>query len=428
MAGDVAGPKSFSGPLPLRSPSGAADRRPPVDRLRLATFERTLWQIGISELEATVGEMTTDRLHAWFEEDPSLLEIAVLRTCQRVLLLGVFDAPDGADRWAGRLSIAGTWTVRTDEEAIRHLYGIAAGLESRAPGEREVRDQVRAAAQGVRSHYPRPVLANLLRRAASAPERLPPSPEGSVADLAAEWLRPRLAGRRARVLVIGAGTVGRKAAQRLAGESDVTLLYRTRPPDPAWTARWNVRVRPAPEMIAALRTADAVIAAAKTQGRVLGPSDLPGPAEAGPRWFVDLGLPRNIDPDVGRRSGVQLVDLTGLPQGRVAPERLAVVRQTIRAAADQGIRDFARASVEPWVTELRVWAESVRWEEWERALAHAPDLPEPARIAFERLTERLVRRLLAGPSAELRGLPPEPAMDLLRRRVVDMFLTADPRP
>ncbi len=428
MAGDIAGPESLAGILPLGSRSAGAGRRPPVDRLRLATFERNLWQIGISDLEATVGEVTVGRLRTWFEEDPSVLEIALLRTCQRVLLLAVFDAPEGVEGWSGRLAATGAWTVRTDEEAIRHLYGISAGLESRAPGEREVRDQVRAAAQSVLSRYPRPVLANVLRRAASAPERLPPSPEGSVADLAADWLRPRLAGRRASILVIGAGTVGRKAAERLAGESDVTILYRTRPPDPSWTARWNVRVRPAPEMADALRSADAVVAAAKTIGRVLGPADLPGEAGTGPRWFVDLGLPRNIDPEIGLRLGAQLVDLGGLPQGRLAPERLAEVRRTIRAAADEGIRDFAAASVEPWVTELRVWAESIRSEEWARARSHAPDLPEPARLAFERLSERLVRRLLAGPTAELRSLPPEPAVDLLRRRVLELFETSDPRP
>jgi glutamyl-tRNA reductase len=428
MAGEVTTPASAAslyGGIPLaRSPDDPRS----IERLRLASFERNLWQVGIAELEETVEEVTGGRVREWFESDSSVLEAALLRTCQRILVLAVFTTSDGPDRWSARLAREAAWTVRTDIEAIRHLYDIAAGLDSRAPGEREVRDQVRATAAGVLSRAPRRLLANLLERAAEAPSGLPPTEARSVADLAAEWLRPRLSGRPARVLVIGAGTVGRRAAEQLAPDSHVTLIYRSHPPDPEWARRWGVEARPTTALTEALRTSDAVIAAAKTTGRVLAEADLPGEPGAGPRWFVDLGLPRNVDPRIGLRPGSQLVDLGGLPRGRLSPERLALLRRTISAASEEGVDEFARASVEPWVSELRRRAESIRSEELERALAHAGPLTDAARLALERFSDRLVRRLLAGPTAELRGLPPGPEVDLLRRRVVELFETADPRP
>lgn len=428
MAGDLAGPdpvpRSASDAFPERSTGPGS----PIERLRLVSFERNLWEVGIAELEETVGEITLERIRSWFGLDACVLEAALLRTCQRVVLVGVFSRAEGPELWTRRLSSIGSWTVRADGEAIRHLCEISAGLESRAPGEREIREQVRSAARNVLSRSPRRILANLLERAARAPEGLPAVPSSSVADLAADWLRPRLADRRAEVVVIGAGTVGRRAAERLSDTADVTVLYRSRPPDPAWTSRWGIRARPTEEMREALARSDAVIAAAKSSGRVLGAADLPTSSRGGPRWFVDLGLPRNVDPAIGLRPGTQLVDLAGLPPGRLANERLAPLRREVNAAAEAATREFVAASVEPWISELRGWAESIRAEEWARASEFAGSVPGPALLAFERFSERLVRRLLAGPTQEMRSLPPGPEMDVLRRRVVEMFYANDARP
>ena len=384
--------------------------------------------MGVSELERTVADISSESLERWFADDPSLREIGLLRTCQRLVVLALTDGPDADQRLSDRLGSVGRWAQRSDSEAVGHLFRVSAGLDSRAPGEREIRDQVRAAASGIRSRHPQAVLRGLLLHASEAAAALGDRGAGSVADLAVAWLLPRLSSQSARVLVIGAGTVGRRAAERLAGRAQVTILYRQRPPDAAWTAQWNVRACPSTELIETVRAVEAVIAAAKTTGRLLGASDLPPPSPSGPRWFVDLGLPRNIDPQIGRRVGCELVDLDGLPRGQIPSELRSEMERIVDSAARVEARELAGAAAEPWISELRRWAETIRREEWERAMAHAGAVSDSARLAYERLSERLVRRLLSGPTRELRALPPGPELDLWRRRVVELFQGSDTGP
>jgi len=419
MAGVVLGPEPIPGHTAQLPSSRSVLERDPVERLRLVSFERNLWQVGVADLEGSVADVTPERLRAWFADDARIRELAMLRTCQRLVVFAVSPDPTLEHRAERELGRTGPWMARSDAEAVRHLYRIAGGLESRAPGEREVREQVRAATGSVLSRHPRPILRRLFVAAAAGAACLDGAETGSVADLAVEWLRPRIPAANARVLVLGAGTVGRRVAERLAPFARVTVVYRRHPPDEAWRGRTAVAAVPSEEMGPALVRADAVVAAAKTTGRLLGVHDLP--VTGGPRWFVDLGLPRNIDPDIGLRDGTQLIDLDGLPRGRLPASRLAEMTETVDRAAERGIRELAAAAVEPWISELRGWAEEVRREEWERAVHHAGAVEDTARAAFERCSERIVRRLLEGPSRELRRLPTGPEMDLFRRHVLELF-------
>ena len=178
-------------------------------------------------------------------------------------------------------------------------------------------------------------------------------------------------------------------------------------------------------MVRALAKAYAVVAAAKSVGRIVSDIDLPPDRGTGPRCFVDLGLPRNVDPEVGRRPGVELVDLSGLPPHSFPSQRLDETTRVIDSAAEEGIVTFGSAASEPWVDALRAYAEGIRREEWERALRHTGPISDEAREAFERFSERLLRRLLSGPTAELRSLPPGPEMDGWRRRVLELIREAD---
>ncbi len=424
MAGDAVG---STAPW-LATTGSATDAEAPTGgrRLRLVVREQSLASVGIDRLEATVAAVREDALDAWFARDLRLQEVAYLRTCQRVVVAVVADGTDPDSDGPAPLGVAGPWTTWLDGAAVHRLYRIAAGLESCAPGEREIRAQIREVAGAVRTRHPRPILRSLLHAAADAAAALDRDDADSVADLGVDWLLRRLPGDRSgRVLVIGAGTVGRRAAERLAPHATVTVVFRSRPPGTGWADRWNVRALPVSELSAALASVDAVVAAAKTTGRVLGASDLPSPDAPGPRWFVDLGLPRNLAPEIGRRPGAELVDLDRLSRDPAAATRISDLTRAVDAAAVDGCREFSAAAAEPWIADLRRWAESVRREEWERAGSFAgTDSSESAR-AYERMSERLVRRLLAGPTDRLRALPPGPEADRRRRRIVDLFRVDD---
>ena len=425
MSGSEAELRAASVPEPSPRTEPVRRRGPAIERLRLVTLERRLSRLGVAALEGSLAEITPERVRREFESDPQVLEVALLRTCQRVLLLAVTAGRDPAARFVGRWGGPGAWELREDGEAIHHLHRVSAGLDSVASGEREIREQVRTAASSVLSRAPRPNLRTLLLAASRGSSRADGPETTSVADLAAEWLRPHLAGPRHRVLVVGSGTVGRRVAERLAKVAEVTVIYRHRPPDARWTLRWNVRALASSAMAEALAETDAVVTAAKSTGRILCLGELPADPQRGPRWLVDLGVPRNIDPEVGRRPGLELVDLDGLPRAELPAHRLHAIRRVVESSASESAVRFARAAVEPWVTELRRWGEEIRRGELARALAHAGQLSEDARLAIERLTDRLVRRLLAGPTEELRALPPGPEADRLRRRVLEILREPD---
>ena len=399
---------------------------PSVERLSFVTLERRLSRLGVAGLEATLAEVTPDRVRREFDSDPHVLEVGLLRTCQRVLLLEVAQGRDSAARFVERWTREGAWEERADTEAIHHLYGVSAGLDSLASGEREIREQIRAAASSVLSRSPRPILRPLLVGAARSSSRADGPETTSVADLAVEWLRPRLSEHRPRVLVIGSGTVGRRVAERLAEFADVTVAYRHRPPDARWVERWNLEILPTHAMVGAIAGVRAIVSAAKSTGRILRADELPSDPTSGPRWLVDLGVPRNIDPELALRPGRELVDLDGLPRGGLSEDRFDAIRQAVEASAVESAVEFARAAVEPWVSELRRRGEEIRRDELARALAHAGPISEEGRLAFERLSERLARRLLAGPTNELRSLPPGPEADRLRRRVLEILREPDP--
>ena len=397
----------------------------PIERIRLVAFERSLSEVGVEGLEEILSSTPALKCREWFEADRSVRELALLRTCQRICVLALVDGSKGGSGLADRLGELGAWTVRSDDIAVRHLYRTAAGLLSRIEGERDIQDQLRSAASSVHSRHARPVLRSLLEAAVRSADRAVGEGALSVADVAAQWLLDRVGGQRVRVLIIGTGAVGRRLAERLAPRAHVTLLHRSHAPEPAWTAQWGLETCGHEELRDRVARADAVVAAARSSERILRETDLPPATAPSPRWFIDLGLPRNLDPAIGSRPGVELVDLATLPPGRLAPDRADVLTREMEEAAREGAQLLAAASIEPWIAELRSWAEAIRAEEWERALGHSGPVPEEARIAFERLSDRLVRRLLAGPTRELRDLPPTFERDLDRRRILRLFRPDD---
>jgi glutamyl-tRNA reductase len=140
-----------------------------------------------------------------------------------------------------------------------------------------------------------------------------------------------------------------------------------------------------------------------------------------PLVLVDLGMPRNIDPGVREIPTVRLIDLEELHAR--AGKRFSV------DAADARVEELAeRFSLRleplllaPWIDSFRRTAEEIRRSELEVARSFLGRLDPDQEAAIERLTQRLVARLLDSPTERIRSLPPGPAGDLLRRLAVDLL-------
>lgn len=406
-------------------PSGPPEADPAPAPLALVDLEFSLATAGLDALEEVTQWLTRARLTEWFDRLTGTEEAVVLSTCHRVELLLLARTSAEVERWRDVLpGRRAGWHRREGRAAIRHLFRVAAGRESLAVGEGEVRHQVRAAGAAVSSRHPRSVLRRLLLAAAAGAETVDPSvpPSRSIAAIAAEQLLALTGPARPRVVVVGSGTVGRQVAEAVAPRADVAVVYHRRPPDDGFLRATHARAVPLDRMLAELENADAVVTAAKFGHRGLRAADLPS---GHPLVLVDLGVPRNIDPDVRSRSGVRLIDLEELHALAPRPSNPEPGDARVDRLAEEFADRTVRRLEEPWVDTIRRAAENVRRSELAEARRFLGPLRPEQEVAVERLTRRLVDRLLRTPSERIRALPPGPGGDA-RRRFAARLLLPDP--
>jgi glutamyl-tRNA reductase len=405
-----------------------AHASPEVATLTLFVLSFELTDRSLDDLERIGRELTEARLARIFATTPDLTELLLLKTCQRVEVYGIATRDSVAPRVRSRLPSPDRWTAREEQEAVGHLLRVAAGLESVAVGEQEVRAQIDQAARSVLSRDPRPVLKSLFLEARSTADRFAPQPcpARSIAALAASRVLEECGDPFPRVLVVGAGTVGRQVAELLAPRARLTLVYREHPPDPAFLRALGVRAVPSRQLAQELTLCDAVVTAAKTAGRLLLPSDFDDPAQpARPRLVIDLGVPRNVDPATGAVPGVRLIDLTQLGPSVPSRERIDPLSGRIDGEVDRVYRRFLDEASEPFVSALFQRAEAIRERELRTARPHLGTLTPEQSHAVDLLTLRLTRQLLLPAARRLRSTGTGPEDARLRRAALELF-RADP--
>lgn len=283
--------------------------------------------------------------------------LLVLSTCERFELYA--DAREGSPRaWTALLArefgfsldaLAPHLCFRAGEAAAEHLLRVSAGLESRLLGEPHILRQVRAAYLDGLTHRELGATLSALGRAAIHAgkcirrETALASAGNCVVSLALDRLLPRTAPRAGlrHVVVLGTGMLAREALHRLRRQSDlrITLLSRSDVRAAELASRYGIDAAPLRMLPLLLRRADALLAcSAAADGFLVHRRSIRRRREH-PLQLVDLGLPRNIDPDAGSLPGVNLVALeqlhafdTASPEAIRAAEAI-VARELQRFAA-----------------------------------------------------------------------------------------------
>ncbi len=411
------------GPVEEPSAEGAsAPSSPPgATAFQLFGLEFSLDTSSLDALERVARSVTRQRLRGWFDLLRGTEEVALLTTCHRVELVLLLRSAEEFQRWREVLpGPADSWRPRVGRALVHHLFRVAAGRESLARGEGEVRRQVRAAARRVESRHPRRVLRELFARASNAADELSPSvpTSRSIAAVASEQLLRRVGCPSPRVLVIGSGTVGRQVTESLASRARVTVLFHRNPPDDGFLRTTGARAERLERLSEELAHTDAAVTAAKFGDRGLRAADLP---RGHPLLLIDLGMPRNIDPDVRELPNVRLVDLEALHRHEPPPEARDGTDPRLERLAEDCSERLERLLLEPWIGELRRAAEELRRSELTRARPFLGTLDRNQELAVERLTQHLVAQLLLTPTERLRAAPPGPEGDLLRRWALELL-------
>jgi glutamyl-tRNA reductase len=393
--------------------------------------------LGISHRNAPVA--VRERFAVSAEELPEALarlrrqvsQAVLLSTCNRTELYTLLPAEGKAQDLLpllqglarpGPEEEADSFLAYQGEAAIRHLFQVAAGLDSLVLGEAEVLGQIRRAhvAAGAVG-LSRGPLDRLFTHAVRVGRRVRTETElsrhaasvSSVSVGLARRLFGGLEGRR--VLVIGAGEAGKLTALTLRerGVASVTVVSRTYQRAFHLAQSLQAGVRPWEEMQAALTEADVVISASGAPGIVLD-APLVAQAMAGrdgrPLLLLDIAVPRDIDPEAGRLPGVALYNIDALQEAAEANlNRRAGEAGKAEAIVETEVRRFwgwwHSLAVLPTIRELSQAAEALRRQEVQRALQELSDLSPEGRRTVERMSQALVKKLLHHPIRSLKETP-----------------------
>lgn len=351
----------------------------------------------------------------------------ILSTCNRTELYLAADTHESRDAAVAALGAARgepvpegvTFYHRDGAEAVRHLYRVAAGIESLVVGESEILGQVREAfSAATAAGSGNAILARLFHTAMRVGRRARSETDigahgGSISALAVALSR-RVVGdlRRKTVLVVGAGEAGRKAAGALVQNGVGRLLVTTRRSGLAEeiARELNGVAIPMAELGAALAEADVLLTATAATEAIVRADDV-GVAMASrplrPLLIVDIAVPRDVDAAARDVANVHLFDIDDLESAAEAnmEARLREVGAVEAIVEDEAARFEAWVSgqsVAPTIAALRLRAEAVRQAELERTLSRLGHLSEADRERIDAMTEALVNRLLHEPMTRLR--------------------------
>src|SRR5690349_1518950 len=307
----------------------------------------SLLAVGVSHQTAPVSLLeqfamdrddTVKALHELVEND-HVSEAVVLATCNRVEVFaeverfhgGVAEISRVLARQAGASveKLSPYVTVHYEDQAVAHLFTVAAGLDSMVVGETQVLGQLRAAYalaqdEGTVGRALHPVAQRALRVGKRVHSETGIDRAGaSLVSVSLDRAEARIGSLEGRpVLVVGAGSMGALAATTLARRgAAVTVISRT----PAHAARLaetvGGRSAELPALARELAAADVLVTCTGASGTVVGTEPVSA-ALAGrdgrPLVVVDLALPRDVDPAVAALPGVHVVDLALLQGERDA--------------------------------------------------------------------------------------------------------------
>ena len=360
-----------------------------------------------------------------------LREYAVLQTCNRVELYGSTGPDWGADSIIGQLGYGKPegFYLKSNLDAIIHLFSVAAGLVSVAIWESQISRQVRAAGLQERtSGNARSCLTPLFDAAYSSSDRVRKrfqlaSGGQSLSEVALRFAFGRLEGAPSDVLVVGTGETARLAALRLKG-AKIHLLTRRRGGGRLIPGSVRVAKKSLRNVIA---KCELVICATKNASHVITVKDIP---DTGKRVLLDLGFPRNIDPAVRSMHSADLIDLDDVASlaGRDnVDSKLGPARKAIEAEAVRFYAWLTATRLNPALASIYRWAERVREDEAATALRRLPKLSEQERKVVEVMSRSLVSRLMA-PHAEFVKGDSSPEDQQKKLRLLEEIFPVDPAP
>jgi len=398
---------------------GASHHSASVDLRERIDFSRR----GVPEGLSVLGELV------------GITEVVVLSTCNRSEIYAVCENPTQSRKTlisfmcsyhdVPESELTPHLYTRYDDDAVRHLFRTAAGLDSLVVGEPQIFGQVKDAfTTASQRGYTGALLNRLFHWSFGVGKRVRSETgigEGAVSvSYAAISLAKKIFGslKGLRALLVGAGEMAELTATHLRSQDVQQILVASRTPARAAVLAAKVAGESVPweRLETELSAADIVVTATGSAQPIVTRQHIETatkPRRDRPLFIMDIGLPRDVDPSSGDLEQVFLYNIDDLR---------AIVRENLtkrQSQVDHGERLVeeeverftawlrSRAAI-PTVVALRSRFESVRQSEVNRVkskLAATSSIShERIEEIIEEVTHRIVEKLLLQPTEQLKSV------------------------
>ena len=308
-------------------------------------------------------------------------------------------------------------------DVVRHLYRVTSGMDSMVLGEVQIQGQVRDAYELARGltgdrRAVQAVFNRLFQTALSVGGRVKTETQlsegaASVPSAAVELARKIFGSLRGRSgMILGAGEMGELALRTLIDEgmSEVFVASRRLSRSEELTREVGGSAVPYEDFRESLGLIDVLITSTSAPVALIKQEDLlraRSTVRKKPLLIVDISIPRDVDPAVGKFRNVFLYSIDDLEH--IVSEsferrrgELPLAEEIVSEAADAFWRWRSGLHAVPLIKELRERAEEVRRIEFDKAIRRFAGLSEGDKERIERLTKSMLQKLLHEPTSRLR--------------------------
>lgn len=359
----------------------------------------------------------------------AITELVPLSTCNRTELYAVASRPGAGRREILEALAEVTATDRREledcvyfhegEQAVNHLYRVAGSLDSMVVGEAQILGQIKEAYESSHERESTSILLNrLFRDALGVGKRIRtetkigenPVSVSSIAVEMAKKIFEDLTGKT--VLLIGAGEMTELTATYLIDEGIANILVSNRTIERAQSMarRFDGRAVPFESLADYLPLSDILISSTGAPHYVIRKGQVERAMRMRrnqPIFFIDIAVPRDVDPGVNDVYNAFLYDIDDLNE--VAAANAGAREKEARKAEGiivQEVENFihwmSSLEVVPTITALREMGEEIKQLELERVIGKLGSLSDDDRKRIEAMASGIVNKILHGPTVELK--------------------------
>jgi glutamyl-tRNA reductase len=394
---------------------GVNHRNTPVKIREKLTFQPSALEQALTELRET----------------KSIFEDVILSTCNRTELYVVCDQLHTGRYYSKKFfadwfrstpeSLLPYLVIKEDQEAIHHLFRVTCGLDSMILGETQILGQVRtsfltAQSAGTTGTFFNELFKEALTLAKRAQDETQINDHPvSVSYAAVKLLNDTFGPLKDKsVLMIGAGDMSRLALKHLTGRGvrNLTVMNRTKDKADLLAQQFRGKAAALNSLDAWIEKSDIVFTSTSapefliTRATLLPLLTLRGNR---PLILVDIGVPRNIDPEIARLDRVYLFDVDDLE--RIVDSNLEARRSAalqIELLIDRQQAKYTEwlhtLGVVPVISALRKKALSIHSETMKRIEDKLPEMTEQERKVISKQAKSMINQLLRDPINNIKEL------------------------